>query len=183
MIDSTHASFASPSTGVPSRAGAAVTLAAALAAAAVVILAQPRLEMTSADANERQVLDEMVIFASLEEQMQGLVFCRVSPEVLANPLERIPVLRASDLRLWIEPRFLMRERHGYRFHFEGTPPRQSFELPVKEGFEDVTYVAAPIDPGRSGRRTFAYYSRAGHTIFSRADGRLPTPDDEAARTW
>jgi len=152
-------------------------------AAVVVLVGPPRVVLGGIDQNERQTIDDLVLFAALEDEMIGVAFGRVPIETLANPRAAIPMLRDSDLPLRVEPRFLTHERHGYRFHFEGTPRDKAFPMPVREGFEEVTYVATPIEPGKTGRRTFAYYSRLGHTIFSRTDGRLPTPDDTVAHTW
>jgi hypothetical protein len=172
-----------PPRPLPSKYWAAVTLVAAIAAAVIILVVRPELGGRGVEANERQVVADLERFATLEDNMVQLVFGRVKPEVLANPRERIPFLRTSELRLPIEPRFLTPERHGYRFTFEGTPHTLTFDPPADDTYDQVTYVATPLEPGRTGRRSFAYYSRAGHKIFSRTDGRLPTPDDPVVHSW
>jgi hypothetical protein len=162
---------------------AGITLVAAIAAAVIILIVRPQFGESGIDANERQTIEDLVRFAELEENMVRLVFGRVKPEVLANPRERVPLLRSLDTLLPVEPRFLTPDRHGYRFTFEGTPHKLRFDPPVEDTYDEVTYVATPLEAGRTGRRTFAYYSRVGQRIFSRTDGRLPTPDDPVAHSW
>jgi hypothetical protein len=168
--------------GVPSPIGALVLLVAALALVAVVITGRPMVRLARGDdADEARAIADLVRFALLEDAVRDVAFVRVSPEVLADPGRRIPLLASGGVRMAVEPRFLQAERDGYRFFFDGTPFTR-FPAPVTPAYDDVTYVAVPLDPA-SRARTFAYHSRAGRRIFARTDRRQPTPDDPVAREW
>jgi len=123
--------------------------------------------------DEQRALDEIVRYGletrafAFDVNDQGYV----SPAKLVQPSDDQPSVRL------LPGRYLLEERGGYRFAFEGhdsepAPNRRPRVHPAYQGF---TYSAVPL-PASCTRRSFLLSSET-MAIHAREDGQLPTTDD------
>ena len=158
---------------------AAAGLGVALLVAAAFTAARTSLVGSIHEANEARALVDVLDFARAEEVFAAANLGGFAPpEVVADPSRYASVLdTGKPLGSLVAPRFLRDQRDGYRFEFRPRPDSASLEAPVKPAFRAFAYLAVPLDPGRSGCRSFAYYSDLGRTVFARDDGQPPTGDE------
>lgn len=138
------------------RVGLHVTLAATALAAIVLVLtlARPQLHSVFLHANEAQAVADLLEFSAAADELAGLVGIP-TPERLADPR------RSSEPgRTNLHRRFLLPVRNGYRFEFRGSA-------------DVFTYRAAPVIPGRTGRRSFLYDSQTHRVREFGASESLP----------
>lgn len=128
--------------------------------------------------NERQTVAELAALGQANLSLRAATGAYTSPEQLADP-GNAARLGGSAL----PPLFTTRVRHGYRFEFSGEPLSEAdlaggrvFAV-FDPSYSSYVYVALPIEPGRTGRRSFAYHSEKT-SIYARDGLGIPTPDDE-----
>jgi hypothetical protein len=87
---------------------------------------------------------------------------------------------------WTLPRrFGEPVRYGYRFEFSGRRalPRVEGQYWHKPAYASFTYVALPLIPGKTGRRSFAIFPDDDpFAVHYREDGTPPTLQDPSIRT-
>jgi len=149
-----------------------------VAAASAWLLLGPLREGRRIADNEEQALADLREFASLEATLSSLnAGGFVAPEVLADS-EKHPslVVPGRPLASATHARFGEPERDGYRFLFRPDPASRMTAAPVSPAWRSYAYVALPLDPGRTGRRSFALLSRTG-AIHVRYDASPPGEQD------
>jgi hypothetical protein len=133
------------------------------------------------DVNERQVIFELDIASRANLMLRGATGTYTTVEELANPAHQDKLQN-----MLLPPAFRTPVRHGYRFEFRGDPfdpaksRGQAFVL-IEPAYSDYIYVAVPVEPGVTGRRSFAYYSQQG-VIYAREGFAMPTTSDQIVPT-
>jgi len=125
------------------------------------------------EVDEQRALDEVVRYGVETRAFAFHLNNRgyVSPAKLVQPSDDQPSVRL------LPGRYLLEERGGYRFAFEGhhsepAPDRRPRVRPAYRGF---TYSAVPL-PSSCTRRSYLLSSET-MAVHSREDGQLPTKDD------
>jgi hypothetical protein len=163
-----------PWRGLGNTGHAALALSLCALVISTLAVSRPWLHSAYLRACERQAIEDLESFAKANAIVASLNGSFVAPEVLADP-RRLP----WDPSPLLSPRFSRPVRNGYRFVFEpGEQARSERALIYRPSYESYVYYAAPLWPGRTGIRTFAYYGR-GKNVMSRSDGQRPTPQDAA----
>jgi hypothetical protein len=123
--------------------------------------------------NEQAALDDLMLFARANFALSmGIGGGFVAPEILADP-ERVGPARA------LPERFREAVRNGYRFRFEGILPEHGEVGPylIEPAYPDFSYIAMPIEPGKSGTQSLGYWSYRHGAVYVRADGAEPSIKD------
>ena len=128
--------------------------------------------------NERQTIHELNMLGTANLSLRAATGAYTSPDQLASP-DNATRLGASAL----PPFFATHVRNGYRFEMQGEPvtdddrTRNNIFPMLEPAYISFIYVALPVEPGVTGRRSFAYHSEQV-SIYARDDVSIPTPDDE-----
>ena len=123
--------------------------------------------------DEQRALDEIVRYGietrSFAFDLNHSGF--VSPAKLVQPSDDQPSVRL------LPGRYLLEERGGYRFAFEGhnSEPAANRRPRVNPAYRGFTYSAVP-SPSSCARRSFLLSSET-MAVHVREDGQLPTTDD------
>lgn len=123
--------------------------------------------------NEQAALDDVMLFAQANFALaMGTAGGYVAPDVLSDP-EQVGPARA------IPERFRQEVRNGYRFRFEGIEREYGVTRPylIEPAFPDFSYIATPVEPGKSGIQSLGYWSYRTGAVYVRADGGEPTIND------
>lgn len=123
--------------------------------------------------NEQAALDDVMLFARANFALaMGSGGGYVAPELLADP-ERVGPARA------LPERFREGVRNGYRFRFEGLEQEYGEKRPylIEPAYPDFSYIATPVEPGKSGIQSLGYWSYRTGAVYVRADGGEPTVSD------
>jgi hypothetical protein len=132
------------------------------------------------DVNEQQTIAELLALGRANLGLRAATGCFTTPQNLANP-ENAARLGASAL----PPLFATEVRHGYRFSLQGEPiDEENLEggmiVLFEPSYRSFVYVALPVEPGVSGRRSFAYISDKT-AVYARDDVAVPTAADQLVR--
>ena len=123
--------------------------------------------------DEQRALDEIVRYGVETRAFAFDVNDRgyVSPAKLVQPSDDQPSVRL------LPGRYLLEERGGYRFAFEGhnSEPAANRRPRVNPAYRGFTYSAVP-SPSSCTRRSFLLSSET-MAVHAREDGQLPTTDD------
>lgn len=123
--------------------------------------------------NEQAALDDLILFARANFALaMGSAGGYLAPELLADP-ERVGPTRA------LPERFRESVRNGYRFRFEGIERDYEEKHPylIEPAYPDFSYIATPVEPGKSGIQSLGYWSYRVGVVYVRADGKEPTIND------
>ena len=145
--------------------------AAALVVVVVVgglLLARPTLKAVAIQSNEDQALSDLVEFAAAEVTFRAAFGGFGGPAVLSDP--QWPPAGGAAIG---HRRFLWPVRNGYRFVFRSGRPDGPFApMPQASELPSFTYIAFPLVPDETGRRSFMFDSVDG-AVHARADGGEP----------